>query len=100
MLLDAGVKVYEYKPGFVHSKLFVADDEYGVVGTVNLDYRSFIHHYECGVWMYKTNSILEMKKDFLDTTKNDGIEMTKENSHLGPILRLIKIILSLFAPLL
>ena len=67
---------------------------------MNLDYRSFIHHYECGVWMYKTNSIREMKKDFLATTKNDGIEMTKENSHLGPILRLIKIILSLFAPLL
>ncbi len=54
-LLDAGVEILEYEPGFVHAKIFVADDEKAVVGTVNLDYRSLFHHFECGVMMYKNS---------------------------------------------
>ncbi|EET58317.1 phospholipase D domain protein [Marvinbryantia formatexigens DSM 14469] len=50
----AGVKIYEYTSGFIHAKNFVCDDRFAVCGTINLDYRSLAHHYECGVWMYRT----------------------------------------------
>lgn len=64
-LLESGVSIYEYTPGFNHGKTFVVDDEYAVVGTINLDYRSLYLHFECGVWMYKTKSVLEVKEDTL-----------------------------------
>lgn len=66
-LIESGVKIYEYLPGFIHSKTFIVDDEYGVVGTINMDYRSLNLHFECGVWMFQCSSILDIKKDFLDT---------------------------------
>lgn len=99
-LLNSGVKIYEYKPGFIHAKTFLCDDLYGVVGTVNLDYRSFVHHYECGVWMYKTDSLKSMKADFNTLVKVDGIVMDLKNSHLNFINRFIKNVLNFFAPLL
>lgn len=68
-LLDAGVKIYEYIPGFTHAKLFVSDDTKATVGTVNLDYRSFYHHFECGVYVYNNSQISEMEKDFSDIIK-------------------------------
>ncbi len=66
-LLDSGVKVYEYTPGFVHAKVFVSDDCRAVVGTINLDYRSLYHHFECAAYMYRTDCIGEIEKDFQDT---------------------------------
>ena len=63
-LTKAGVKIYEYTPGFVHSKVFVCDDEKAVVGTINLDYRSLYHHFECATYMYKTRCISEIEADF------------------------------------
>ena len=66
-LLDAGVKIYEYTPGFVHAKVFVADDREAVVGTINLDYRSLYHHFECAAYMLETDCIPAIKADFLDT---------------------------------
>jgi cardiolipin synthase A/B len=66
-LVESGVKIYEYTPGFMHSKTFLVDDLYGVVGTINMDYRSLYLHFECGVWLYKTPSLLEMKQDFIET---------------------------------
>lgn len=66
-LIEAGVKIYEYTPGFVHAKIFVSDDETAVVGTINLDYRSLAHHFENAIWMYKTDIVADIKKDFLDT---------------------------------
>ena len=68
-LVDAGVKIYEYTPGFVHAKIFVSDDIKAVAGTINLDYRSLYHHYECAVYMYKTPCIADMEKDFQNTLK-------------------------------
>ncbi|MBR6808134.1 MAG: cardiolipin synthase [Clostridia bacterium] len=65
-LLDSGVKIYEYTPGFIHAKTFLSDDEYGTVGTVNLDYRSLYLHFECGIWMYKTPVLEDIKADFND----------------------------------
>ena len=66
-LLEAGVRIYEYAPGFIHSKSFVSDDEIAVVGSINLDYRSLYLHFECGCWMYQTRSVLQVKQDALNT---------------------------------
>lgn len=63
-LLKAGVKIYEYTPGFVHAKVFVSDDEKAVVGTINLDYRSLYHHFECATYLYRTDCIAEIEEDF------------------------------------
>ncbi len=68
-LVRAGVKIYEYTPGFVHSKIFVCDDEKAVVGTINLDYRSLYHHFECATYMYKTECIESIEEDFQETLK-------------------------------
>ena len=66
-LLDAGVKIYEYTPGFVHAKVCVSDDEKAVVGTINYDYRSLYHHFECATYMYRTPCIADIEKDFQET---------------------------------
>ena len=66
-LVAAGVKIYEYDPGFVHAKVFVSDNEKAVVGTINLDYRSLYHHFECAAYMYKTSCIADIEDDFQDT---------------------------------
>ena len=66
-LIEAGVKIYEYTPGFVHAKVFTSDDRKAVVGTINLDYRSLYHHYECATYMFETACIPEIEKDFQDT---------------------------------
>ena len=63
-LLKSGVKIYEYTPGFVHAKVCVSDDREGVVGTINLDYRSLYHHFECATYMYGTACIPEIEADF------------------------------------
>ena len=66
-LTEAGVKIYEYTPGFVHAKVFVSDDVKAVVGTINLDYRSLYHHFECATYLYRTDCITEIEEDFQKT---------------------------------
>ena len=66
-LVKAGVKIYEYTPGFVHAKVFVSDDEKAVVGTINLDYRSLYHHFECAAYLYKSSCIKDIEGDFQET---------------------------------
>jgi cardiolipin synthase len=66
-LLASGVKIYEYTPGFVHAKVFVSDDSKAVVGTINLDYRSLYHHFECATYLYRTDCIQEIEEDFQQT---------------------------------
>ena len=66
-LLESGVRIYEYSPGFVHSKLFVSDDRVGTVGTINLDYRSLYHHFECGAYLQDVPCLRDMEQDFLET---------------------------------
>ena len=68
-LHEAGVKIYEYTPGFVHAKVFVSDDKKAIVGTINLDYRSLYHHFECATYMYKTDCIRDIEDDFQETLK-------------------------------
>ncbi len=66
-LLAAGIKVYEYKPGFIHAKVFTSDDEKAVVGTVNMDYRSLYHHFECAAYLYRNEAVADVEKDFQET---------------------------------
>lgn len=66
-LLESGVKIYEYTPGFVHAKVFVSDNSRATVGTINLDYRSLYHHFECATYLYRTDSVLGIEEDFQAT---------------------------------
>lgn len=66
-LLKSGVKIYEYTPGFVHAKVFISDSAEAVVGTINLDYRSLYHHFECATYLYQIDCIQEMEADFQAT---------------------------------
>ena len=66
-LLASGVKIYEYTPGFVHAKIFVSDNSRAVVGTINLDYRSLYHHFECATYLYRTSSVVSIEEDFQAT---------------------------------
>jgi cardiolipin synthase len=77
-LLASGVKIYEYTPGFVHAKVFVSDGCKGVVGTINLDYRSFYHHFECAAYLYGVSCISDMEQDFQNTLKKCR-QITKES---------------------
>lgn len=99
-LLQSGVRIFEYTPGFIHGKTFVVDDEYAVVGTINMDYRSLYLHFECGVWLYKTQSVFDVKKDF-EQTMEHCIEMTqKEYENMRWYRWLLSLVLKLFSPLM
>lgn len=100
MLLESGVKIYEYLPGFIHEKTFVVDDIYGVVGTVNLDYRSLYLHFECGVWLFRTKSILAMKADFLKLLRHCEVITLEKCRSVHWLRRFGRAILRVFAPLM
>ena len=68
-LLEAGVQIYEYTSGFVHAKVFVADDDTATVGTINLDYRSLYLHFECGTFIYQNAVVYDIEEDFQNTLK-------------------------------
>ena len=95
-LLQAGVKIYEYTPGFVHAKVWTSDDEKAVVGTINLDYRSLYHHFECATYMYRTDCISDIERDFQETlaqcrpvTEESIRETEIFYKIMGPIAKLI-----------
>ena len=98
-LILAGVKVYEYAAGFNHSKSFVSDDRVATVGTTNLDFRSLYLHFECGVWMYKTQSVAKVKEDFLNTLPACKTITLKDCSR-NAAQRIIQEVLRIFAPLM
>lgn len=100
ILVESGVKIYEYLPGFIHSKNLIVDDDCGVIGTINLDYRSFYLHFECGVWMYKSPSIIEMKKDFLETLKSCKEIKMKDIDNMKWYELLVGAVLKVFSPLM
>lgn len=100
VLVEAGVKIYEYKPGFMHSKLIVSDDQIGIIGTINMDYRSYYMHYECGVLMYQHPVLKDMKRDYL-LTLEECVLITEENLKKTPFLKIVlQAILNLFSPLM
>ncbi|MEG2306285.1 MAG: cardiolipin synthase [Erysipelotrichaceae bacterium] len=98
-LIDSGVKVYEYTPGFVHAKTFVMDDKMAIVGTVNMDFRSYYLHYECGVWFYKSKVVMDLKKDYLKTLTLSQ-EMSMEDCLKVKLpTRMLRAVLNLFSPM-
>jgi len=98
-LMKAGVKIYEYEKGFVHAKCYLVDDEIGMVGTINMDYRSLVHHFENGVWMYKCEAIAQLKSDILETMEK-SVEVSACITRARPLVRLFRSIVRIFAPLL
>lgn len=99
-LLASGVRIYQYTPGFIHAKSFVCDDEIATVGSVNLDFRSLYLHFECGVWMYQSKAVMQVKEDCLETfrcSEEISFEFCR-NRHL--LIRMLQSVLRLFAPLL
>lgn len=99
-LIEAGVKIYEYTPGFVHGKTFVVDDKMAVVGTVNMDYRSYYLHYECGVWFYRSSVVMDVKQDYLDTLKVSHQVTLEESKNVNIFRRIMRAIFNLFAPMM
>ena len=94
------MKIYEFTPGFVHAKIYVSDDEKAVVGTINMDYRSFYLHFECAAYLYKNHAVADVEKDFQNTL-NQCEEITLEVWRKYPLLsRITGSVLRLFAPLM
>lgn len=98
-LIEAGVKIFEYTPGFIHSKIFVSDDSVATVGTTNMDFRSLYLHFECGAVIYDKNTIADIKDDFLETLK-ESQQISIEQCKKSFPVRLIQNIVRLFAPLM
>lgn len=99
-LLLAGVKIYEYTPGFVHAKVFCSDDETAVVGSINLDYRSLYLHFECAAYLYRSQAVRDVELDFQRTLKKCQ-EITLEGCRRYPLMKkLAGKVLRLFAPLM
>lgn len=98
-LILSGVKIYEYTPGFIHAKNMICDDKFAVCGTINMDYRSLVHHFECAAWMYGTDAICDMKIDFMETL-DCSEQMTEKQAKLKGWRHLLAEILKVFTPLL
>jgi cardiolipin synthase len=98
-LLKDGIRVYEYKPGFLHAKSFVCDDQIAVVGTINLDYRSLYLHFECATLLYKSGSIKSIKSD-VTLTMLDSQEVKLTDCKQSFWGELFDAVLHLFAPLM
>lgn len=100
-LVESGVRIFEFSPGFVHAKECVCDGKYALCGTINLDYRSFYHHFEDGVLLYKTKAVRDIEKDFRETFPRCE-EVTEKYRHRRrlSLLKLWQVILRLFAPLM
>lgn len=99
-LMENGIRIYEYVPGFIHAKNIISDDECGVCGTINMDYRSFYLHYECGVLMTEVPAVMEMKEDFLNTMRVSERVSLDEWRRRPLWQKCIQSILRIFSPLL
>lgn len=99
-LIEAGVKIYEYTPGFVHAKVFVSDDTKAVVGTINLDFRSLYLHFECAAFLYRNPAVADIEKDFQDTLKKCRQITLEDCKNYSLIKRGAGRMLRLFAPLM
>lgn len=96
-LREAGVKVYEYTPGFIHAKMLISDDHLGFVGTINMDYRSLTHHYECGAVLYKNECLKDIHADFEHIFEVS--QLIDDNFKLSVGARLVNAILAVFRAL-
>lgn len=99
-LVNEGVKVFLYNKGFIHAKTFISDDTTATVGTVNLDYRSLYHHFECGVVMHSIPAIEDIEKDFQETLKDCSQMMPEDYKKLPRKYRFMGRLFRIFAPLM
>ena len=99
-LISAGVKIYEYTPGFIHAKMMVCDDETCIVGTTNMDYRSFYLHFECGVVFYASSMVRRVKEDVKAVLEKSEQITLAQCINIGFIHRFIRSVLRAFAPLM
>lgn len=100
VLLEAGIKVYEYKPGFIHSKTLVSDDNTSIVGTANLDFRSMHLNFENIVWTYQTGEEEKIKQDFESMLSNCIEVKLVEWKLRSPIIKIAEAVIAAFAPML
>lgn len=99
-LIEAGVQIYEFTPGFVHAKVFVSDHDTATVGTINLDYRSLYLHFECGVFIYNNPVVWDIEKDFQETLKKCHRISIADLKKTGAFMRICGRVLRLIAPLM
>ena len=99
-LIRGGVKIYQYTPGFIHSKCMVVDDKYASVGTTNLDYRALYLHFECGTLLYNTESVMKIKEDALNTFAISRQISLEECENKNFFYQLFLSVMQLFSPLL
>ena len=99
-LTESGVKIYEYSPGFIHGKTFVADDEVCVVGSINLDYRSLYLHFECAAWFLDSHIVKDVENDFTETLSKCREITLEECNKRNPVKKLFSAVLRLFGPLM
>ena len=99
-LIACGVRIFQFKPGFLHAKCFVCDDKIATVGSINMDYRSLYLHFECGVWMYQSKAVRQVKED-MEQTLLQCEEINMEFCQKRPAaIRTFLGVVRLFAPLL
>ena len=98
-LVQAGIHIYEYTPGFIHAKNFLVDDKCATVGTINLDYRSLYLHFENGIYLYNNKILKDIKEDFLATVEKSH-EITLDEVVTGKFMGWFEAILRGIAPLL
>ena len=99
-LLDSGVQIYEYTPGFVHAKVFVSDDQEAVVGTINMDYRSLYHHFECAAYLREVPCISQIQEDFRQTLSKCRRITPQSARKVKFSRRLMGVLLKAVAPLM
>lgn len=100
VLMEAGVKIYIYQPGFIHAKEFIADDKILSIGSINLDYRSFFHHFECNALIYNDMVVNKAQEDFLQTVSESKLLTPEEYKKIPKWQLLIGYIFRIFGPLM
>lgn len=99
-LLDVGVNIYLYEKGFIHAKQIIGDEKMAVIGSINLDYRSLFHHFECGAFIYKNDVIGKMAEDFKNTLKDSCKMEVEDYKKIPKRYRLIGRVFRIFAPMM
>ena len=99
-LIENGVRIYQYTPGFIHAKCFVCDDTVATVGSINMDYRSLYLHFECGVCLYHSSAVMQVKEDAVKTMAQSEEVTLDFCRNRGWYVRLLQSLLRLIAPLL
>ena len=98
-LIKEGIHIYRYKPGFIHAKSIVSDDKYCIIGSTNMDFRSFYLHFECNMMFFDERVSAKLTADYLDTCKQ--CDEVKKEHFKESIFRLIyRAVLRVFAPLM